>query len=148
MVNLVVLVIAALICFEKTNPASESFHASEPARLDGLTGRAVSLALGRAVIEIPIDDTVENGTVEVKLQGVEPFEAELKAVTRRTGGLRRDTGPFKYAHLRYELSGAARDQMIIKLYTGAYSQDVQEIRRRAVAAGLFSRTFGPDYGRA
>ncbi|WP_353646662.1 glycosyltransferase [Mesorhizobium sp. WSM2239] len=148
MVNLMVLIIAALICFEKTNPASESFHANEPARLDGIGGRAVSLALSRAVIEIPIDATVENGSVEVKLQGVEPFESELKAVTRRTRGLRRDPGPFKYAHLRYNLTGAARDQMIMKLYTGDYSQDIKEIRRRNIAAGLLSRTFGPDYNRA
>ncbi|WP_354417683.1 glycosyltransferase family 2 protein [Mesorhizobium shonense] len=148
LVNVVVLTIAALVCFEKTNPASESLRADEPARFGGIAGRAVSLTLDKAVVEIPIGTDVETGkVVEVTLHGVEPFEAELRRVTRRTQGRRRDTSPFKYGHLHYDLTGAARDQMIIKLYTGDYSQDIEELRRRTVAAGLFSRTFGPDYQR-
>ena len=53
----IVLVIASLICFEKTRPLLDSFRADEPVELSGparsTTGRLVRAGLERAVIELP-----------------------------------------------------------------------------------------------
>ncbi len=40
------------------------------------------------------------------------------------------------------LTGLARDQMIAKLYTGTYSQDVIELDKSAIAGRLWLRAFG------
>ena len=44
--------------------------------------------------------------------------------------------------ITYELAGVARDAMIVKLYTGGYSQDIRTLDKSAVAEGLWSRAFG------
>ncbi|MDK4717611.1 hypothetical protein, partial [Rhizobium sp. CNPSo 4039] len=47
-----------------------------------------------------------------------------------------------YLHLHFELEGAIRDQMIVKLYTGDYSRDIPELDKVAVSVNLLLRSFG------
>jgi len=47
-----------------------------------------------------------------------------------------------YLHLYFELSGSARDNMIVKLYTGQYSRDIRDIDKVAVSLNLLLRPFG------
>jgi cellulose synthase (UDP-forming) len=44
----------------------------------------------------------------------------------------------------FTLTGIARDQMIAKLYTGTYSQDVIELDKSAIAGRLWMRAFGGE----
>ncbi|OKP65549.1 hypothetical protein BTE77_32985, partial [Ensifer adhaerens] len=55
----------------------------------------------------------------------------------RTGDKRRF-----YLHLYYDLNGKERDKMIVKLYTGRYSQDIPDIDKVAVSVNLLLRAFG------
>ncbi|KAA2236103.1 glycosyltransferase family 2 protein [Salinarimonas soli] len=144
-VNTLVLTIAALICFERPSRFTDAFRADEPAGLDGLTGRAVSLSLGKAVVQVPIGTRFASTSVTLALDGVEPLRAEIRQITRRRRRLgRAGDGAVHFLHLHYELAGAARDQMIRKLYTGGYSQDVAEIDKSALSVGLIGRALGPE----
>jgi len=40
------------------------------------------------------------------------------------------------------LNGVERDKMIVKLYTGRYSQDIPDIDKVAVSVNLLLRAFG------
>ena len=40
------------------------------------------------------------------------------------------------------LDPAARDRLIIKLYSGDYSQEIRKLDASAIAAGLWKRAFG------
>jgi cellulose synthase (UDP-forming) len=147
--NIAVMVIASLICFEKKQHSPESsFRVGESARIDDVDGVAITLALDRAVVEVPIRTRFKSTTVTVRVQAVDPFQAEIVLVTRRSRWGRRDRKPAHYLHLRYALAGQARDQMIVKLYTGRFTQDIREIDRPAVVLGLLQRVFGSNYGRA
>jgi cellulose synthase (UDP-forming) len=42
----------------------------------------------------------------------------------------------------YTLDGACRDRMIVKLYTGRYSQDIHDLDKSAIAGGVWARMFG------
>ena len=152
-VNIVVLRIATLICFEKSKPLLDSFAADEPVHLatgaprgrrpaDGCPadlhaagGRMVSVSLDRAEIEVPAEAAPQPGSATLTMDGVPPFEARVDRVDRTIGGP-------ATVWLSYDLSGAARDAMIVKLYTGGYSQDIRVIDKSAVAGGLWNRAFG------
>jgi cellulose synthase (UDP-forming) len=44
--------------------------------------------------------------------------------------------------LALEAKGARRDELIVKLYTGGYSQDVSELDKSKIAGSLWRRAFG------
>ena len=78
---------AALICFEKPRPLLDSFEASEPGVLisDGriVEGRIVSLALDRAILELPTGAPVlASGRVTLEVGGVAPFAAAIATIDR------------------------------------------------------------------
>ena len=142
-INIVVLVIASLICFEKPRRLFHAFKLNEAASVDGVAGRVVSLALDKAVVAVPVETRFQSRWVTLRLDGFAPIDAELKQVTQRgrsmaRGGDRQDY----YLHLHFQLQGSARDNMIIKLYTGRYSQDVPDIDKVAVSVNLLLRSFG------
>jgi cellulose synthase (UDP-forming) len=138
-VNIVVLVIASLICFEKPKPLLDSFQADEAALLSagGLLcdGRLTSVSLDRAVLECPSDAAPKPGPVTLKVHDVSPFNARVEHVDNRPG---RSAAVW----LSFILEGEARDEMIVKLYTGRYSQDIRVIDKSAIVGGLWSRAFG------
>jgi cellulose synthase (UDP-forming) len=142
-INIVVLVIASLICFEKPQRLFHAFKLDEPASVDDIPGRLVSLALDKAVVAVAADSRFESKSVLLHLHGFAPFEAELKQVTQRRRSVSRggDRQAY-YLHLHFDLTGAIRDQMIVKLYTGDYSQDIRDLDKVAVSVNLLLRSFG------
>ncbi|PSH67655.1 Curdlan synthase [Phyllobacterium brassicacearum] len=142
-INIVVLVIASLICFEKPRRLFHAFKVEEPVRIDGVSGQLVSLALDKAVVAVPGGTTFDTKDIPLKLNGFEAFQVEHRQTTRRRRGISRPGDKRKdYLHLHFEPGGSLRDQLIIKLYTGNYSQDVPEIDKTAVSVGLLLRAFG------
>ncbi|OEC96908.1 glycosyltransferase [Rhizobium sp. YK2] len=142
-INIVVLVIASLICFEKPQRLFHAFKLDEPASVDDVPGRLVSLALDKAVVAVPVNSRFESKFVSLHLEGFAPFEAELKQVTQRGRSVnRRGDRQAYYLHLHFDLEGPIRDQMIVKLYTGDYSQDIRGIDKVAVSVNLLLRSFG------
>lgn len=143
-INILVLVVASLICFEKPRRLLDSFRCDEPAYLDGALGRAVSLSLDRAVISVPVGTRFSSSTVMLRIDGVAEIKAEIGRITHRRRRFRRAGDKLQhFLHLSYTLDGPTRDQMIVKLYTGGYSQDVARIDKSAISLGLLARAFGP-----
>jgi cellulose synthase (UDP-forming) len=142
-INIVVLAIASLICFEKPRRLFHAFKLDEPVHVDGVAGHMVSLALDKAVIAVPAETRFASTDVTLALDSFDPITAELRMVTQRGRSISRtgDKQSF-YLHLHFELKGSARDRMIVKLYTGNYSQDVRDIDKVAVSINLLLRTFG------
>lgn len=142
-INIVVLLIASLICFEKPRRLLQAFKLDEPAVVNGIPGRVVSLSLDKAVVAVATEVHLQSTHLTLSLEGFEPFEAELRQVTQRRGDISRSRDMQRYyLHLHYELSEDQRDKMIVKLYTGQYSQDVPDIDKVAVSVNLLLRAFG------
>lgn len=142
-INIIVLGIASLICFEKPRRLFDAFKLDEAVTVDGVLGRVVSLALDKAVVSVPVKTRFQSKSVTLQLDGFEPITMELRHVTQRRRSISRggDQQAY-YLHLHFELKGPARDKMIVKLYTGRYSQDVPDIDKVAVSVNLLLRTFG------
>ncbi|WP_026621930.1 cellulose synthase (UDP-forming) (plasmid) [Ensifer sp. WSM1721] len=142
-INIVVLVIASLICFEKPRRLLQAFRLDEAVDVDGTGGRLVSLSLDKAVVAVPTQARFKSTRVILKLEGFAPLEAELKQVTQRRGDITRSGDERRYyLHLHFDLRGFERDRMIIKLYTGRYSRDIPDIDKVAVSVNLLLRAFG------
>ncbi|WP_085026594.1 glycosyltransferase [Ensifer aridi] len=142
-INIVVLVIASLICFEKPRRLLQAFRLDEAVDVDGTGGRLVSLSLDKAVVAVPTKARFKSTRVILKLEGFAPLEAELKQVTQRRGDITRSGDERRYyLHLHFDLRGFERDKMIIKLYTGRYSRDIPDIDKVAVSVNLLLRAFG------
>ncbi|WP_445503253.1 glycosyltransferase [Microvirga sp. G4-2] len=143
-INIVVLMIAALICFEKPRRISGAFLADEPVSLDDVVGRAVSLSLDKAVIAVPVGTRFSSKLVTLALDKADPFHAEIRQITQRGRKLGRPGDQrFHYLHIHYDVRGKTRDQLIRKLYTGSYAQDVEEIDSPAITLELMRTAFGP-----
>jgi len=142
-INIVVLAIASLICFEKPRRLFHAFKLDEAVTVDGVSGRVVSLALDKAVVAVPTETLFQSRLLTLSLDGFAPIKTELKQVTERRRTISRpgDKRAY-YLHLHFDLQGLARDSMIVKLYTGHYSQDVRDIDKVAVSINLLLRTFG------
>ncbi|MDX0455011.1 glycosyltransferase [Sinorhizobium medicae] len=142
-INIVVLIIASLICFEKPRRLLQAFKLDEAVKVDGVEGRLVSLSLDKAVVAVSSETRFKSTKVGLNIEGFAPLEADLKQVTQRRGDITR-TGDKQryYLHLHYDLRGAERDKMIVKLYTGRYSRDVPDIDKIAVSVNLLLRAFG------
>ncbi|RVJ36715.1 glycosyltransferase [Sinorhizobium medicae] len=142
-INIVVLIIASLICFEKPRRLLQAFKLDEAVKVDGVEVRLVSLSLDKAVVAVSTETRFKSTKVGLNIEGFAPLEADLKQVTQRRGDITR-TGDKQryYLHLHYDLRGAERDKMIVKLYTGRYSRDVPDIDKIAVSVNLLLRAFG------
>ncbi|CCE99905.1 putative cellulose synthase catalytic subunit protein (plasmid) [Sinorhizobium fredii HH103] len=142
-INIVVLVIASLICFEKPRRLLQAFKLDEAAEVDGGAARLVSLSLDKAVVAVPTETRFKSTRVTLNLDGFPPLQTELKQVTQRRGDISRSGDRRRYyLHLHFDLRGFERDKMIIKLYTGNHSQDVPDIDKVAVSVNLLLRAFG------
>ncbi|UHC18249.1 glycosyltransferase [Methylobacterium currus] len=139
-INIAVLMVAALICFEKPRPLLDSFATNEPARIEhedaAFAGRITSLSLEGGIVEFDGQPALRAGDqVIVEMERFPHLRSTVEAVSRLAGG----GFAMKF---RYLLEGECRDRMIVKLYTGQYSQDIHELDRSAIASGLWSRMFG------
>jgi cellulose synthase (UDP-forming) len=94
LVNIAVLVIAALICFEKAKPLQDSFDADETAYLTAggrrTAVRLVSISLDRVTLEWPPGAPPPPADILLEMSGVEPLPARI--VAPRSRGHRRPVG--------------------------------------------------------
>ncbi|MFE1599800.1 glycosyltransferase family 2 protein [Methylobacterium sp. ID0610] len=139
-INILVLMVAALICFEKPRPLLDSFATNEKARIafeaTALAGTITSLSLEDGIAEFDVEPRVKPGDpVIVEIEGFPHLRCTVEKVSR----LKKRCFALKFS---YRLDGECRDRMIVKLYTGEYSQDIHELDKSAIVGGLWSRMFG------
>lgn len=139
-VNIVVLILATAMCYEAPRRWSARFNADEEARvvLDGrvLSARLTELSLDRSRLRAVTEAPARIGDVgALELGGVVPFPVRLRDLTPTAGG-------FELALEHGLLAPKIREQMITKLYTGSYSQDIGELKLGRIVGGLWRRAFG------
>lgn len=139
--NVLVLMVAALICFEKSRPLLDSFATDEPARVAtanrAVDARIVSLSLDRGVASFTADPGLRPGErIRIEMERFPQIEGTVEGLTPGRRG--RPT----CLRFSYTLEGECRDAMIVQLYTGQYSQDIRDIDKSAVVGGLWHRLFG------
>ena len=139
--NVVVLVIAALICFEKPRSSAVSFAIGEAAqaRIDErfIPGQLVSLSLESGIAEVRHDVSIANGdAILIEAAGFPLLPSRVERISKQQDGL----ASIRFKH---RLDAAARNRLIVKLYTGDYSQEIRELDTLAIVSGLWKRTFGP-----
>ncbi|ACA17892.1 Cellulose synthase (UDP-forming) [Methylobacterium sp. 4-46] len=140
-VNILVLMVAALICFEKPRPLLDSFATDEDARVEfetgAMLGKVTSLSLAGGIAEFDADPNVRVGDrLTVEMDRFPHLRCTVEKVGRRS---RQGRSAVKFS---YTLDEACRDRMIVKLYTGGYSQDIHDLDKSAVVGGIWSRMFG------
>jgi cellulose synthase (UDP-forming) len=141
-VNIVVLMIAALICFEKPRPLVESFSTHERALVLGVSetyreARIVSLSLEGGIAEFDARPDLRQGEfMWVEMDAFPHLRCKVEKVSQS------EASKPVCVKFSYTLDGACRDRMIVKLYTGRYSQDIHELDKSAIAGGVWSRMFG------
>jgi cellulose synthase (UDP-forming) len=138
--NIAVLAIAALICFEKPRPPVDSFSVGEPARIKFdrriLPGRLLSLSLESGVVELRQDGPVGVGDeVLIEAAGFPRLPSRVEKISKPQEGR-------VSIQFRQSLDPAARDCLIVKLYTGGYSQEIRQLDTPAIVSGLWRRAFG------
>ena len=140
--NVLVLMVAALICFEKPRPLLDSFAADEQAWARNAGGerrriRLVSLSLEGGVAEWVGPPGVREGeTVVIEMDDYPEISSRVEKVCPPR------KGHPALVHFSYVLDGECRDRMIVKLYTGGYSQDIHELDKSAIVGGIWQRMFG------
>lgn len=144
--NILVLALAAMICFEAPRKANGWFHTDEPARLSLRNqicpARLVGVSLDRSTVQTATDLGVSVGdTAILELAGAAPFSVEINASERTSDGI-------SLSLVHGELRAQTRDQMITKLYTGSYSQEIDMLRSSRIFGGLWLRAFGKSEGLA
>jgi cellulose synthase (UDP-forming) len=139
-VNIVVLALAAMICFEVPRRAREDFIADERVAVHAagksVTARVTRLSLGYVTIELQSGQPLPPVLHTIELDGVQPLPARIVRHSRLPdGGIR-------YTVVLNRLTGRSRDDMIVKLYTGKYSRNIRRISALRIVAGLWNRAFG------
>ncbi|MHB2208765.1 glycosyltransferase family 2 protein [Methylobacterium sp. CM6257] len=140
--NILVLLVAALICFEKPRPLLDSFATDEPALVLGVSekyrqARIVSLSLEGGIAEFARPPDVREGEhMWVEMDAFPHLRCKVEKISRPNGD---QPVAVKFS---YRLDGECRDRMIVKLYTGRYSQDIGEIDKSAILGGIWLRMFG------
>jgi cellulose synthase (UDP-forming) len=136
-INIIVLLLAALVCFERPRPLEESFDADESGRLlaeDGTARpcRIHRLSLAGATVEVEGGAEGLPKDLRLEMRDALPVPATVESVEAgRSLRVALDPAP-----------GPERDRLIVKLYTGRYSQDIRELRPARVLGGLWRRSFG------
>jgi cellulose synthase (UDP-forming) len=138
--NIIVLLIAALMCFEKPRPFLDSFAIGEAAQAyrneKVIPGWLAILSLENGTIEFQHDPQLAPGNeLVVSASGFPILSARVEMVAANPDG----SVSVRFTH---SVEGEARDQLIVKLYTGAYSQEIRRIDRGALLGGLWRRAFG------
>lgn len=138
--NILSLALAAMICFDAPRKADGWFSADEPARLT-LQDKAyhvwlTGLALDRSTVQASGNFGAYAGQEAVlELAGVAPFPATI-------GRARPAAGVSRLSLTHEAASPETRDQLIRKLYTGDYVDEVDAVRSSRIFGGLWMRAFG------
>jgi cellulose synthase (UDP-forming) len=94
------------------------------------------LALDNGILEVTSAPGIKNGdSICLELPDFPPLKARVTAVVPRRSGV-------TCLKFSYSVEGECRDRMIVKLYTGNYSQDIHELDRPAIVGGVWKRAFG------
>jgi cellulose synthase (UDP-forming) len=138
--NILVLLLASLICFEAPRVLHVRFAADEPADLSlppqTFSARLVVTALDQSIIQVTDDLSARDGEKAIlKVSGVAPLPVEIHAAEHIDGGT-------ELSLVHESLSPEIRDQMITKLYTGSYSQEIESLKFGRIVSGLWARAFG------
>jgi len=138
-VNVLVLMIAALICFEKPLAQLDSFVIDEPARVEAgdrvERGRLATLSLSAAVVSFGHPTAIAAGReMLIDVAGFPPLVARADRMMQSAEGL--------LVRGALRLDPATHDRLIVKLYTGGYSQEIRKLDRPAIVSGLWKRAFG------
>jgi cellulose synthase (UDP-forming) len=139
--NIVVLVIAALICFEKPRPLLDSLFIGEPAQAQFagrvLSGRLVSLSLESGIVEFQQDLPIAIGDeLVIEATGFPRFLSRVEKISKQRKG-------HVAIQFKHSPDPVARDRLIVKLYTGGYSQEIRQLDTPAIVSGVWKRAFGP-----
>jgi cellulose synthase (UDP-forming) len=138
--NIVILLLAALICFESPRGEHWRFGANEPAQLR-LDGRTIPIHLDTIAMDRSTARTTDDLSSQIEqnavltVSGVAPFPVKIARSAESEGGT-------KLVLLHEILQGETRDQMIVKLYTGGYSQDIEALKFGRIIGRLWARAFG------
>jgi cellulose synthase (UDP-forming) len=139
--NVLVLLLAALMCFEAPRSSNGRFIADEPARLllqpGNLPVRLVAIALDRSTVRVAADGASHIGeSAMLEISDVAPIQVEVQSEVRRDDGTRE----LSLGHAC--LPSQTREQMIVKLYTGGYSHDIGALKFGRIIGRLWVRAFG------
>jgi cellulose synthase (UDP-forming) len=139
--NIVVLIIAALICFEKPRRTVDGFSVDEPAKVQFMgrshAARLVGLSLEAGIAEFGQDLGFAAGDeLVIEAAGFPRLPSRVERVsTARDGRV--------FIVFKHGLDPQAHDRLIVKLYTGDYSQEILQLDTPAIMSGLWKRAFGP-----
>lgn len=138
--NILILLLAALICFESPRGAHWRFATEETAQL-AIGQRSLSVRLRTIALEQSIAHTAGDLTLRagdramLSVSDAAPFSVRIDKVRRTEDG-----SELRLAH--ESLAPQVRDQMIVKLYTGLYSQDIEALKFGRIIGRLWIRAFG------
>lgn len=137
-VNVVMLSIAALICFDAPRKRKEErFAIDEPTTLDGRPAVIADISLGGARVRHDAGRRVADRGAVVSLAVAdvrEPLRAEV-----------RNSNPRELMAAFTELSEPQREDLIVKLFTGRYSNEIYEVYdTRSVVATILRRAVGDE----
>lgn len=138
--NILILALAAMICFDTPRAADGWFHTDEPARLNvqGKTfqARLVGVALDRSAVQVTGNVDLHVGQEAIlEISGSDSFPVEISG-TR----LAKDVCRLSLSHKT--LPQETRDQLIRKMYTGNYADEIDAVRSSRIFGGLWIRAFG------
>jgi cellulose synthase (UDP-forming) len=139
--NIVVLVIAALICFEKPRSMADGFSVDEPAKVQFMgrshTARLVGLSLKGGIAELGQDVGAAAGDeLVIDAAGFPRLTSHVERVRAARDGR-------VFVAFRHSLDPQAHDRLIVKLYTGDYSNDILQLDTPVIVSRLWQRVFGP-----
>jgi cellulose synthase (UDP-forming) len=139
--NLLVLTIASLICFEKPHPPSQSFEIVEPAQFGTRRGPSggvlLTLSMVGGTLRAQKGVPLELGEdMILRVDALPRIKVTICSILSEKGGTRHIEFSFN------KLSGWRRDKLILKIYSGNYSPNIESLDYNAIASALFSRAFG------
>jgi len=144
--NILILMVAALMCFELPRSEHPRFAADEPAQLTigdrAIPVQLVAVAMDESVVQTTADLSSSVGRLAtLTVSDVAPFATKIEMRVRRNSGR-------ELTLVHQPLAPEIRDQLIVKLHTGSYSQDIEALKFGRIIGRLWARAFGdvPQHG--
>jgi cellulose synthase (UDP-forming) len=101
-----------------------------------LSGQLVSLSLDSGIVELRQDVPIVVGDdIRIEAAGFPLLPSRVEKISEQ----RESRVSIRFKH---SLDAAPRDRLIVKLYTGDYSQEIQQLNTPTIVGGLWKRAFG------
>lgn len=138
--SILILLVAALMCFEAPRSEHQRFAADEQAQLvlgdRAIPVRLVAMAMDESTAQTTADLSSSVGQLAtLTVSDVAPFAAKIEMRDRRDNGR-------ELILVHQPLAPDIHDQLIVKLYTGGYSQDIEALKFGRIIDRLWGRAFG------